>query len=213
MGMLGRAYFNQADVGTGWGSEGERDTLLDSTVECSQKALELDPSCADAYATLGICHLTKGEHDQAIAMSQRAVTLAPNNSKIIALSAVNQIKSGQPERAFDLIRKAMRLCPIYPSWYLWVLGTACRQLSRNESAVGAFQAAIKRSPDHLAPHVGLASTLGELGRAEDAKKSVSEILRLDPEFSIKTYMEGVSYKDPAESVRFEDGLRKAGLPE
>lgn len=61
--------------------------------------------------------------------------------------------------------------------------------------------------------VDLAFTLGELGRKEDAMKSVSEILRLDPHYSIKKYMEGLSYGDPAELARFEDGLREAGLPE
>ena len=113
----------------------------------------------------------------------------------------------------ELIKKAMRLCPIYPSWYLWAVATACRLLSRNESAIGAFEAAIKRSPDHLAAYVGLASTLGELSRAADAKTPVSEILRLDPDFSIKTYVGGLSYRDPEELERFENGLRKAGLPE
>jgi tetratricopeptide (TPR) repeat protein len=106
----------------------------------------------------------------------------------------------------------MRLSPVYPSWYLWTLGTACRLLGRSESAVSAFEEAIKLSPDHLAPHVGLASTLGELGRQEEAKRSVSEILRIDPEFSIKKYSEGLSYKNPADLARFEDGLRRAGLP-
>jgi len=37
--------------------------------------------------------------------------------------------------------------------------------------------------------------------------------RLDPDFSIKKYIGGLSYKDPADAARFEDGLRKAGLPE
>ena len=107
----------------------------------------------------------------------------------------------------------MRLCPVYPDWYIWVLGTACRLTGQTDSAIRAFEAAGKRNADWLSTHVSLASTLGELGRQEDAKKPVSEILRLDPDFSIKTYMEGLSYRDPAGTARFEEGLRKAGLPE
>ncbi len=211
--MLGETHFHQSDVGTGSRSEGERETMLNSTVECGQKALELDPSCPDAYSLLSLCRLSRGEHDQAIAMSEEAITLAPNQAEILAESAVAQIKSGQPERALKLIKKAMRLCPIYPSWYLWAVATACRLLSRNESAICAFEEAIKRSPDHLAPYVGLASTLGELGRTEDAKTPVYEILKLDPDFSINKYLAGLSYRDPSDTARFEDGLRKAGLPE
>ena len=107
----------------------------------------------------------------------------------------------------------MRLSPVYPSWYLWTLGTACRLLGWSESAIRVFDETIKLSPDYLAPYVGLASTLGELDRQEEAETPVSEILKLDPNFSIKAYMVGLSYRDPAESTRFEDGLRKAGLPE
>ena len=173
----------------------------------------MDPSCADAYALLGLCHLSKGEHDEAIAMSDKAIALAPTHADNLAIAAAILNKSGQPERSFELIKRAMRLCPIYPGWYLYVLATACRLMRRNESAVCAFEEAIKRNPDNLALQVGLASALGELGREEDAQKSIPEILRLVPDFSIKTYMGELSYRDPAELARFEDGLRKVGLPE
>jgi tetratricopeptide (TPR) repeat protein len=211
--MLGWGYHNEFDVGVGYGSEEGRAAALGSASDCANKAFELDPSCADAYAISAMCHLSKGEYDQAIAASEKAVMLSPNHAENLAVSAVIQIKSGRPDRALELIRKAMRLCPICPNWYLWVLGTAYRLTGRPDSAVIAFESAIKRDADSLAVHAGLASTLGELGRQADAKKSVSQILRIAPDFSIKRYMDGLSYKDLSESARFENGLRKAGLPE
>jgi adenylate cyclase len=211
--LLGQQYFHDADIGTGYSTEKEREDLLRSSDECAQKALELDPSCADAYALLALCHLSKRNYDETIAMSEKAIALAPNQAENLAIAAAALNKSGHPQKSFELVKKAMRLCPIYPGWYLYVLATACRLLGRNESAVDAFEAAIRRNADNLALHVGLASTLGELGRLEDAKTPLAEILRISPEFSIKTYMEGLSYKDQAEAVRFEDGLHKAGLPE
>ena len=107
----------------------------------------------------------------------------------------------------------MRHCPIYPGWFLSVLGTAHRLTGRSDAAVEAFEAAIKRDRDFLALHVGLASTLGELDRLADARQPVAEALRLKPDFSIRTYTAGLSYRDPAVLARFEEGLRKAGLPE
>jgi tetratricopeptide (TPR) repeat protein len=211
--VLGTTYFDEADVVTGYSTKGDREAMLDSAVECAQKALELDPSCAEAYALLGLCHLSKREYDEAIAMSEKAIALAPSHAESLAHAAAALNKSGQPERSFELIKRAMRLCPIYPGWYLYVLATACRLLGRNESAVSAFEEGIRRNADALSLHVGLASTLGELGRQEDAKKPVSEILRLNLDFSIKTYIGGLSYRDPAELARFEDGLHKVGLPE
>ena len=211
--MLGWGHHHEVDVAMRHASKRSREAALGSALDCANKALELDPSYADAYCLLAICHLSKGEHDQAIAMSVKAVELAPNHAEVLGVSAITQNKSGRPERSLELIRKAMRLCPVCPSWYFWVLGTAYRLTCQIDSAIGAFEAAIKRDADYLAPLVGLASTLGEVGREEDAKTSVSEILRIDPDFSIKKYMDGLSYRDPAESARFEDGLRKAGLPE
>ena len=200
-------------MGVGHASDESREVALDSGLDCGRKALELDAACADAYSLLSFCHLGKGEYDQAIAMSERAVSLASSHAEILALSAIVQNKSGRPESALKLIKKAMRLCPIYPGWYLWALGMAYRLIGQTDAAIAAFQAAIKRDADFLGLHVSLASTFGELGRKKDAKKPVSEILRLDPNFSIKKYTAGVSYKDTREVARFEDGLRKAGLPE
>ena len=211
---LGRAYFHEAEHGTGYDTEADRDALLGSAVAYATKAFELDPSCADAYASAGICLLSMGEHDEAVAMSEKAIALAPNHAQNLAIAAAVLNKSGQPERSFELIKRAMRLCPIYPSWYLYVLANACRLLHRNESAVGVLQEAIRRNPEnHPALHIGLASTLGELGQDEDAKRTAAVILRLEPDFSIQKYARRLAYRDPTELTRFEDGLRKAGLPE
>ena len=210
---FGWFYFHDADIGSRYKSEAEREDIYASAMACGQKALDLDPSCADAYAMLGLCHLSKRQYDEAIAMSEKAVALAPNHAENLATTAATLNKVGQPERALELIRRAMRLCPVYPAWYLFVLGTACRLLDRKESAIEAFNAALERNADQLSIQVGLASTLGELGREEDAKKTVSEILRLKPDFSSKAYSEELSYNDPAELARFENGLREAGLPE
>lgn len=210
---LGWAHHHGVDVGLGHASEESREAALGSALDCGKRALDLDPTSADAYSLLSLCYLSKGEYDQAIAMSERSVALAPNNANLLALTAIVQNKSGRPEKSLELIKKAMRLCPVYPGWFLSALGTAYRLTGQTDSAIGAFEAAIKRHADFLALHVGLASTLGELGQQEEARKPASEILRLSPDFSIKTYMEGLSYRDPAELARFEDGLRKAGLPE
>ena len=209
---LGGFYFHEVEYGT-YDTEADRETVIESSVECCTRALELDPLCADACALLGLCHLSKKEYDEAIAMSEKAIALAPNHAENLAMAAAALNKSGQPARSFELIQRAMRFCPIYPTWYLSALALSCRLLRRNDSAVSVYEEAIKRNPDNSTNYVGLASTLGELGREEDAKRTVSAILRLLPDFSIKKYVERLSYRDPGELARFEDGLHKAGLPE
>jgi TolB-like protein/Tfp pilus assembly protein PilF len=210
---LGWHHFHEAEFSTSLLSKTEREAALVSAGEVGRKALDLDPSCADAYALLGLCSLSMREYDQAVAMTEKAIALAPSLAENLATSAMVLNKSGRPERSFELIKRAMRLCPIYPGWYLHVLATACRLLGQNESAASALEEGIKRNADNLAMHVGLAATLSDLGREEDAKRPVSEILRLNPKFSIQKYVGELSYKDPTELARFETGLRNAGLPE
>jgi hypothetical protein len=64
---------------------------------------------------------------------------------------------------------------------------AYRLRGQTDAAIAAFEAATKRDADFLSLHVSIASMFGELGQEEDAKTPVLEILRLDPNFSIKKY--------------------------
>ena len=107
----------------------------------------------------------------------------------------------------------MRYCPFYPQWFLWGLGMAYRYTNQSDAAISAFELATSRGLGYISTHISLASTYGELNRLEEAKKPVSEILHQNPDFSITRYMAGLSYKIPQDVERFEDGLRKAGLPE
>ena len=97
--------------------------------------------------------------------------------------------------------------------FLRGLGLSYYLLGQLDSAISAFKQSIVRESEYLSAHTNLASIFGELGRLEEAKEPVREILRLALDFSIKAYMEGLSFSDPEILTRMEEGLRKAGLPE
>jgi tetratricopeptide (TPR) repeat protein len=111
------------------------------------------------------------------------------------------------------MKKAMRVCPLYRPGFLRSLGLAYRLSGNLEAAVSAYKESLRRDSEYLSGHVNLTSTLGELGREEEAKKAAREIYRLEPKFSIKAYMEGLSYRNPSDLARIEEGLKKAGLPD
>jgi len=191
----------------------ERKQALQSTRDYALQAIKCDPSCAPAYSTLGLYYLNLKEYDEAIRNANISVDIAPNYPTTLAVSAVILNKCGQPERAIECMRKAMRLCPVYPLWYLSILGQILRVLGRTDEAIGAYTEMIKRYPDSLEGQVGLAEILGRADRTVAAKAAAAEVLRINPDFSISEYVENLSYRDPAEITRFEEGLRKAGLPE
>jgi len=209
--LLAACHFHAADDSRH--PEEERERGLKSVRNCAQQALKLDPSCAEAYSMLGLYYLSVREFEAAAQNANKSVELAPNHAFNIANSAVILNKCGQPKRAMERIRKAMRLSPVYPTWFLSILGQASRLVGMTDTAIDAYSELISREPDSLVGHVCLTSIFSELNREKEANASAAEVLRVNPDFSIKKYMEGLSYRDPAEAARFEEGLRKAGLPE
>jgi adenylate cyclase len=191
-----------------WSSDPQ---TLERAIETVQKAIALDDSLPWAHRVLSYAYLLKKQHAQAIAEAERAVTLDPNDADGYWILADTLIFTGRPQEAVGLVEKAMRLNPRYPASYLNSLGVAHRMMGRYEEAIDALKKAIIRIPNLLPARTQLAAAYSELGREEEARAEVAEVLRLNPYFSIEGLRQRVPYKDPAELERYLDALRKAGL--
>jgi len=86
-------------------------------------------------------------------------------------------------------------------------------MGQYEDAVAALKRCINRNPDFLAPHRTLAVIYSEVGRKEEARAEVAEVLRISPRTSLESEKERMPFKDQAVWERYSEGLRKAGLPE
>ena len=80
-------------------------------------------------------------------------------------------------------------------------------------AIETYNENINIEGDSLEAQIALAEIFGETNQPDRAAVSAKEILRLNPDFTIKEYVDGLAYSDPSENLRFAEGLRKAGLPE
>ena len=56
-------------------------------------------------------------------------------------------------------------------------------------------------------------TYGDAGLMKEASNAAQEVLKGNPKFSSKEFVETLDYKDPAENKRALNSMRKAGLPE
>ena len=107
----------------------------------------------------------------------------------------------------------MRLSPYYPGWYLAILGSAHRLMGNYDEGIAAVKGWRDRSPDSTRPLVSLAYTFGMAGRDDEARAAVAEILKRKPKYSLNRVAKSSFFKDPAETERQLDALRKASLPE
>jgi adenylate cyclase len=98
-----------------------------------------------------------------------------------------------------------------PSIYFRRLGTAYAFTGRYEDAIVQLKKAIDLAPDSLFPHIALAATYSIAGRDEEAHAEVSEVLRIQPGISLEGLAKRSPLKNKADTDRFIEPLRKAGL--
>ena len=109
------------------------------------------------------------------------------------------------------MEKAMRLNPYYPARYLFGLGLAQFLMQKHEEAIASFRKVLTRAPDFLWARLLLVLIFVEAGRMEEARAEVSEVLRIDPNFSPETLSEMVPFRDKTVMEKMTVALHKAGL--
>jgi len=184
---------------------------LQRALELVQKALALDRDLAEPHSFLSRIYLAKRHYDEAIAEGKRAIALDPNSAFAHAALAFSLQYAGRPEEAIALYEKAIRLDPIPPPWYLGGLASSYQDTGRYEEAIKLHKKVLRRSPNNLLAHLGLAGIYSILGREQDARAEAAEVLRIDPQFSLKSLERGLLYKNKTDIELHIDPLRKAGL--
>ena len=204
--LLGRTYL--MEVVYQWNQDPQTQEKI---FALGQQAVVLDDSQPTAHETLGLAYLGKKQHAQAIAEAEKAVALDPNYADAYVTLAEIFSFAGRPQEAISLVEQAMRLNPRYPFSYLWALGHAYRLVGRLPEAITALKRVVMRNPDQITAHVLLAVIYSELGREEEARVEVTEILRISPHYSLEVVRQRIPYKDLAVLERQVAALRKAGL--
>lgn len=125
---------------------------------------------------------------------------------------IQRFIAGRPEDGIALVKKAMRLSPFYPAWYLSALGHGYRLTRRYDEALQVYRMDLERRPDSVLSRAALAIVYAELGREAEAHAQVTEILGLDPGYSVQRWAQGSLYRDRVLVDQGVEALRRSGLP-
>jgi len=120
--------------------------------------------------------------------------------------------AGRATEALDPIAMAMRLDPHGSPLVLHTLAQAHFSLGDYDTAARHLLERIARMPGTDASRMLLASCYGHLGRAKDARDAWAELLKVNPNFSLKQRARVLPYKDAGDFQKIVEGLAKAGLP-
>jgi adenylate cyclase len=205
--LLGAAHMMDVWLGT---TRSPRESLRKSA-ELARNALALDESLGTAYAMLGHIYILMRDYDKGIEAGQEAVELEPNGADSHAFLGMGLQLADRPEEAIKILKKAIRLNPMPQAWYLHNLASAYRNMGRYNEAIGWAKKAVGREASNVFSHLVLVSCYSLAGREEEARAEATQVLRINPKFSMARFEKTTPQKNLEVKKRFVDALRKAGL--
>jgi adenylate cyclase len=156
--------------------------------------------------------LWRRDHDGALSEFRRSLALDRRYAQGYSATGMVLMYAGRAAEALEPIAMAMRLDPHYAPMVLHSLAQAHFALGSYETAARYLRNRIARNPTTDSSRMLLASCYGHLGRAEDARVTWAELLKVNPDFSLSQRARVLPYKDPGDFQRIAEGLAKAGLP-
>ncbi len=145
----------------------------------------------------------------------RSLSLNSNSALTWLYSGATHILLGEHELGIEHVLRAQRLSPLDPTQPQFMasisFGHYC--LRRFEEASLWAGNAVREQPNLLSPLLILAASAGQMGRPDEARRLVPQILRLSPSYRLSRIKERVPFRRPQDHALFSEGLRLAGLPE
>ena len=185
-------------------------TPIDEAIAYAHQAVRLHPLNARTSCVLASALLAKGELQAGRDALDQALRFNPGSLVYLEIIGYLLALLGDWERGIALARRAMERNPHHlphVSLSLWA------DHLRRDELEPAYQVALAyRDPAFFWRFLMQACSLGHLGRIDEARAQVSELLRARPSFPARgRFLIGCFIKPDDLRERVVEGLRKAGL--
>jgi len=195
----------------------DREQEIAETARLARRAVALGKDDAAALSAGGIAlAYVVGDLDDGAAFIDQALALNPNLAAAWYYSGWARIWLGEPDTAIEHIARAMRLSPLEPLIGRMQGATAHAHFfaGRYDMASSWAGMALRAWPDY--PHalrMAVASNVFA-GRLEQAQNVLARLRQVDPALRVSNLRDTLGpYRRPEDLARYEEGLRRAGLPE
>jgi adenylate cyclase len=183
--------------------------------EYIDRALSLDPGLSCATACRGAIYMLQGKLEEAITLGEKAIAMGPSIDTNYRMLGIIMSYAGKFEEAIALYKKTMRLNPFYHLAHLQDFAMCYLMAKRYDEARDAFDELLQRAQNEefsiLAARLGLCAVYANLGKDEEARSHVLEILKINPSFSVQEAKKMCRWRDPEHSEWWLNSLRKSGL--
>jgi adenylate cyclase len=177
----------------------------------ANRALALDPSNDNAYYIKADYLGLSGRASEALGVTDAGLAVNPNYVSLYTPRLFSENSLGRFEQAKADAQKAMRLSPHDVDVGSWQVDVADAELSLGhfDTAIDGYHKALDSGLQMFFVYTNLAAAYAHAGKMDEAKASLAEARRLNPEITSVKWMKEHTPNLPA----VFDGLRKAGLPE
>jgi TolB-like protein len=196
----------------------DRDHEIAEATRLARRAADFgkDDAVALSYSGFALAYLAR-DLDAGIGCVDRALILNPNLALAWFTSGWLRVWLGKPDIAIDHLTRAMRLSPLDPYISGMRVATAHAHFFAGRHEEASFWAgmALRESPDfHAALRIAAASN-ALAGHALDAAQAVARLRELDSALRLSNFRDVVlgPYRRREDLTSYDEGLRKAGLPE
>jgi adenylate cyclase len=208
------AQWHVLKVHQGWTKDVEREAVLAS--DCTKMALDIEPGNSLALTVDGFISTNlRSDFERGLDQYKYALAQNPNESMAWLLNGVLHAFKGEGAIAVAATEKALKLSPLDPIRYFYdsLAATAAVSDSQFDRAIELAKRSLRANRTHTSTYRALAIAQHLSGKHEDAKLTVSQLLLLEPGYSVKTFIErSPSTRYPVGLV-YAEALRAAGLPE
>ncbi|HWN11013.1 MAG TPA: tetratricopeptide repeat protein [Pyrinomonadaceae bacterium] len=160
--------------------------LFSTTVALGQvDPPRLDPTPSTGQQALlirdGVKQHDRGNYDAAIKRYEEVLNENPNNVEAIYEMSFSYSMKNEPRKSLEAAYKgAMYKSDMLPAFYVQI-GNNLDLLGEPEKSIKVYKAGIKMMPKMALLHFNLAVTYRNMGKLDDARKTVKHAVTLDPQ--------------------------------
>ena len=177
-------------VQQGWSPDPEQDARM--ALQCTARALDTDPMCSLALAVDGLVHTNLLKRlDIAEERYDRATETNPSNSLAWLLKGTLHSFKGEGPPAVRCTQRALKLSPLDPHRYFYdsLAATAHLAAHQFERALKLAERSLRANRTHTSTLRALVVAQWQLGHHEDARRTLQDLLRLEPSLTVSGWLE------------------------
>jgi tetratricopeptide (TPR) repeat protein len=187
-------------------------------IKPGERSISLDGENADTLYGLALVYMVAGQTSRSMALLRQCIDINRNHAPAYFLTGNNLVRSGRARECIEWVERAFALSPREPLRSVWhsIIARAYFLLGEDQLAIEAAESGFASNPDYDLNHAILASVYAHLGDSDRASAAVRELLRVQPDLTLKQYEARLTAGDAAgraTHVRLMEGLRIAGIPE